>query len=335
MRVADFVGAPQDWHRTRIVARIDGVTKKRLIIALKILIALVVCGMVGFELYKSWGKIQEHDWNPNYILLFLSGLFYVTAYIPAAVYWRYAMQTLGQKPGLYETFRAYYIGHLGKYVPGKVMVLILRTGLLNHQRTKISASGASIFVETMTMMSVGAFAAALIALILLQHVEHGNWLMLLALGTMCGTMLPILPPVFHFVTNKLKKYNIELEGLRFRTLAVGWLLNMPVWMMLGVSLWLTMLGLGMTSESLFKEWLFCTLAISFSIVLGFVTMLPGGLGSRELALLTVLTPFFTLHPIEQIEPSVMALVIVIVFRILSIISELTVSAVLSVIRPSG
>ena len=29
---------------------------------------------------------------------------------------------------LAETLRAYYIGHLGKYVPGKAMVVILRTG---------------------------------------------------------------------------------------------------------------------------------------------------------------------------------------------------------------
>ena len=309
------------------------VSKKRLIVILKVIVVIIVCGMVGWELYKSWGKIQEHDWNPDYLLLTLSGTCYIVAYLPAAIYWRLAMQSLGQQPGLYETFRAYYIGHLGKYVPGKAMVLIVRTGLLNHQRTKITAAGASVFVETMTMMAVGAFVAALMALFLLQRVEHGNRLMLLALGTMVGTMLPILPAVFHFVTKRLKKYNIELEGLRHRTLAAGWLLNIPVWIMLGISLWLTMLGLGMTSESILNELPFCILAISCAIVFGFITMLPGGLGTREIALLMILTPFFTDHPIEGIEPTVMALVIVTVQRILSILSELTVSALLAAIPP--
>ena len=317
-------------------------------------------------LYNSWGTIQEHHWNPDYLLLTLAGICYAAAYIPAAIYWRYVMRTLGQQPGIFETFRAYYIGHLGKYVPGKAMVLIVRTGLLNHQRTKITAAGASVFVETMTMMAVGAFVAAVMSLFVLQKaeygdwetltqkaepgswlmlkagpenwlmltqkIEHGNWLMLLALGTMIGTVLPVLPVVFRFVAKRLKKFNIELEGLRHRTLAAGGLLNLPVWMMLGVSLWLTMLGLGMTSESVLNELPYCILAISCAVVFGFITMLPGGLGTRDIALLMILTPFFTAHPIEGIEAADMALVIVVVQRIISILSELAVSAVFGVMN---
>ena len=310
---------------------LNPVLKQRLIFAFKILVPLLLCGGIGRVLYKSWGTIQEHTWNPDYFLLSLAGLCYIVAYIPAAVYWRYVMQTLGQQPGLYETFRAYYIGHLGKYVPGKVMVLIVRTGLLNHQRTKITAAGASVFVETMTMMAVGACVAAVTAFFLLQNIER-NDIALLAFGAMIGIVLPIFPPVFHFVTKRLKKYKIELEGLRFRTLAAGWLLNIPVWIMLGVSLWLTMLGLGMTSESIFTELFYCILAISCSMVFGFITMLPGGLGTREWAMAAILVPFFRANPIGEIEPTVMALVIVTVLRLISVLSELAVSALLAAIR---
>ena len=258
---------------------------------------------------------------------------YIAAYVPSAVYWRYVMQTLGQKPGMYETFRAYYIGHLGKYVPFKAMVLIVRAGLLNHQRTTITAAGAAVFIETMTMMAVGAFVAAVVSVFFLltlpQTIEHGHWLAFLTFGVMIGTLLPIFPPVFQFVANRLKKYNIEIAGLQFRTLAVGWMLNIPVWIMLGVSLWLTMVGLGMTSESILAELPFCLLAIAVSVVFGFVSMLPGGLGTRELALLWILTPFFTERPIEGIDPHTMALVIVTVLRIISILSELILAACLA------
>ena len=326
---------PFSLHKRRIIARIysvlNPVLKQCLILAFKILVPLLLCGGIGRVLYKSWGTIQEHHWNPDYLLLMLSGLCYIIAYIPAAIYWRYTMQTLGQHPGLYETFRAYYIGHLGKYVPGKVMVLIVRTGLLNHQRTKITAAMASVFVETMTMMAVGAFVAAVMALLLLKNIER-NDITLLALGAMVGIMLPIFPPVFRFVTKRLKKYKIELEGLRFRTLMVGWLLNIPVWIMLGVSLWLTMLGLGMTSESILTELLYCTLAISCAMVFGFITMLPGGLGTREWAMAAILVPFFAANPIGGIDSVTMAAVIVTVLRFISVLSELAVSAVLVAIK---
>ena len=300
--------------------------KQRLFTTIKILIFLVVCGWVGWELYKSWNKIQQVQWSPNYFLLTLSGICYVAAYIPAAIYWRYAMQMLGQQPGLYETFRAYYIGHLGKYVLGKAMVFIIRTGLLNHQRTKITAAGASVFLETMTMMMVGAFVAALIMLLWFRQIEQGKWLMLLAFGTTAGTMLPILPPVFHFIA---KQCRIELEGLTFKTLAIGWMLYIPLWMMLGVSLWLTILGFGIKSESVLIELPFCTMAISLSVVAGFMSMIPGGFGVREFALVHMLVLFFTTHPIGAADPTIFAIAVAAVQRMISVFAELVIAAMLS------
>jgi uncharacterized membrane protein YbhN (UPF0104 family) len=311
------------------------VNKKRLFLIIKILITLVVFGLVGWELYKAWGKIQEIQWKPNYLMLTLAGICYAVAFIPAAIYWRYTMQTLGQKPGLYETFRAYYIGHLGKYVPGKVWVLIIRTGLLNHEKTKITAAGASVFLETMTMMAVGGFIAAAIGVVWFQQhehrFEHGTLFTTLTLGVMCCTILPILPPVFNFAA---KKCRIELENIKFRTLAVGWLLNIPVWIMLGTGLWLTMIGLGFAMKNphhwIFTDLSFCTLAISGSIVAGFASMLPGGLGGRELALIYLLRLYFTTHPVDDIAPEAIAIAIAAVQRLISILAELTVSAVLAI-----
>ena len=307
--------------------------KKYLFAAIKILIFLVVCGWVGWELHEAWDKIQEVPWVLNYPLLALAGVCYIVAYVPAAIYWRYAMQTLGQKPGRYEAFRAYYIGHLGKYVPGKAMVLIIRTGLVTSERTKMTAAGASVFLETMTMMAVGAFVAAstvaLIVLFGLHLIEDRDWWMLWALGIMIGIVLPILPPVFHFVARRLKKFNIELEGLTFKTLAVGWILNIPVWIMLGVSLWLIMQGLGIESKSVMNELLVCILAISLSIVIGFASMLPAGLGSREAVMILVLTPLVAAHPIGADAPTAVAIAIAAAHRVMSILSELTISAILA------
>ena len=290
---------------------------------------LAVCGGVGRILYGSWNKIQQVHWEPDYLLLTLAGLCYAVAYIPAAIFWRYAMRTLRQQPGIYETFRAYYIGHLGKYIPGKGFVLVIRSGLLNREKTKLSAAVASIFVETMTMMAVGAFVAALIVIFWFRQeghsIEQENRLMLLSVGVMGATMIPIIPPVFHFIA---KKCRIELEGLRFRTLAVGWLLNIPVWVMFGISLWLTMLGIGVQSLSLFHDVIFCTLAMSLAVVFGFVTPIPGGLGARELVAILLLVPFFKAHPgmIGVCDPEAMAILTVTVQRIISILAELTFSA---------
>ena len=55
---------------------------------------------------------------------------YLVGLLPAGLFWWRVLWVLGQKTRFLDTMRAYYIGHLGKYVPGKAMVVVLRAGLL-------------------------------------------------------------------------------------------------------------------------------------------------------------------------------------------------------------
>jgi len=68
-----------------------------------------------------------------------------------------------------------------------------------------------------------------------------------------------------------------------------------------------------------------------AVVLGFATPIPGGLGAREAAMVLFLVPFFMAHPmmIGTADPTGMAIVIATVQRMISVLSELTVSAILA------
>ena len=68
-----------------------------------------------------------------------------------------------------------------------------------------------------------------------------------------------------------------------------------------------------------------------AVVLGFATLIPAGFGARELVAALILAPFFQTHPLPMgvDDPVVMAGVVVAVQRIISIFSELTVSALLA------
>jgi uncharacterized membrane protein YbhN (UPF0104 family) len=68
-----------------------------------------------------------------------------------------------------------------------------------------------------------------------------------------------------------------------------------------------------------------------AVVLGFASMIPAGLGVRDVALVVILAPFFTTYPIpmgEEIDPKVMAIAIVAVQRFISILTELAISVLL-------
>ena len=73
--------------------------------------------LVGVNLYERWEKAETYDLRLRPAWLFVAGLLYLAGWLPAALWWRRVMQAMGEKPALLPTLRAYYVGHLGKYVP--------------------------------------------------------------------------------------------------------------------------------------------------------------------------------------------------------------------------
>lgn len=140
------------------------------ILVLKLAIVALVLWFVGDTLIKGMLKLREYDWDFSYSWLAIAGAIYLVGLLPAGLFWWHVLRVLGQKTSLVETIRAYTVGHLGKYVPGKAMVVVLRAGLLPQGRTMASVAAAAVFYETLTMMAVGAFwAAAILAVWFRQH----------------------------------------------------------------------------------------------------------------------------------------------------------------------
>ena len=88
------------------------------------------------------------------------GLFYLGGAIPMAWFWWRVLAALGQHPGWRTTLHAYFLGHLGKYVPGKALVVVIRVGLLRPRVSSVRLTMASVLVETLTLMAVGAALGA-------------------------------------------------------------------------------------------------------------------------------------------------------------------------------
>ena len=60
--------------------------------------------------------------------------------------------------------RAYLIGHLGKYVPGKAMVVVLRVGLVVPYGARAATAAFATLYETLVMMASGGLIAAVVFL---------------------------------------------------------------------------------------------------------------------------------------------------------------------------
>ena len=139
-----------------------------------------------------------------------------------------------------NTLAAYYIGHLGKYVPGKAMVIVLRCGLLRGQPLDRGLIVASVFLETLTMMAVGGGVSTLL---LASSYTRDPRLLVAAAIALVLSGVPTLPPVFTFLARRLGVARFDpgavnkLTGLRWQTLALGWASMTLGWFIMGASVW--------------------------------------------------------------------------------------------------
>lgn len=283
--------------------------------------------MLEDEAAAIQSKAQDF-WKPRPAGLLLASGLYAIGMFPAALFWKRCLSALGQSTYLLETLWAYFLGNLGKYFPGKAMVLILRVNALKHRQVKKTATTISIFIETLTMMSVGGAIAA-VSLIALNI----DWrLTLLAIGLLSVTFIPTCPPLLRIGVPKLQK-GIEptemakwTQRLSWRLSLVGWASQTVTWTFFSASLIAVLWSLPSAEFSLVPlptMLLSGFAACSLAVVLGFVSLIPGGAGVRELVLSAVLAPI--------VGPTA-ALCVAVWMRIVWLLTELATVAMLGLAK---
>jgi uncharacterized membrane protein YbhN (UPF0104 family) len=305
---------------------LNSTPRRWIVLAVKLLIVAVLLWLVRGTIQQSWNYLVEHPRRLHPEWLALSAGLYLLALLPEGLFWLWALRALGQDVGLLETLRAYYIGHLGKYVPGKAMVIVLRTGLIHSHRIDTSIAVASVFLETLTMMAVGGCIAVPV---LATWFSHNPAFLSAAAGTAIVAGLPTLPPVFSRLARWLGVGRLspavaeKLAGFDYRTLICGWAVMALGWVVMGASLWAMLRGLDFDA-SLMQSWYLYTAIAAMAVVVGFASMIPGGLFAREAVFTGLLGPL--------LGGDAQALIVAAALRLTWLLAELLISAILYPMR---
>jgi uncharacterized membrane protein YbhN (UPF0104 family) len=295
-----------------------------LLTAVKLAIFGILCWAIYGALASGRQQLSQHVWQVEPWWLVVSGLLYLAGVLPSAVFWHRILLCTDQEASLGESVRAYYISQLGKYVPGKWMVILLRRMLLTRGRVENTIVAASVFFETFTMLAVGAAIAAIVLVI--WH-THQTLLIATAAGSVLLLGLPTMPMLFEFLLRTLRVTKLNpTAGAKFRqipwqVLVVGWVAIGLGWVLQGASLWATLRGLGATESGPFHELSLHTAAVALSVVAGFLSQIPGGLAVRE---------WVSAQLIEPVYGESMAIVSAVIYRLVLVVSELSVSIILYV-----
>ncbi len=280
----------------RIVNRMARSAWKRYAkIAVKAGIAVLVLLFVGRHVQKTWLDLQKPGRSlhvePAWIVA--AGLLYLAGLSACGILFGKILKASPTPVGLWPAVRAYLISHLGKYVPGKAMVVVMRVGMVVPYGARPATAAFATFYETLVMMAAGALVAGLGFATGPQPIQV-VWL-LLAAGLGLAFLVVVDPLVFprvsKLVTMPFPGVGVEaLPTFTRKLLVEGLLWTLLGWLLLGASQLAVIRAI--SPEGIAPRlWLLVAGSVALATVAGFVVaVLPGGLGVREGVLMTTLAP---------------------------------------------
>jgi hypothetical protein len=341
---------------------------------LKWAVVLAILAGVGWQFLKilQAPELQEIDgersatavlWQyvrstrPGWLLA--SGALYLLGLGFPALFWARLQRHLGQElPDAMTVCRAYYVSHLGKYLPGKAWALALRAMLVGGSRRQKAVAGMAAFYEVLTTMTGGVlFAAVLFALLMpargklpdwttikdlftfrLGHGESvdGTALVVISLLLALPVGLPLLPPIFNRLvmrtTSPFRQADSPpMPSVRTPFLLEGLVLSCGTWLLFGASM--TAVFHAVLPQP--PEWTLslCGRHTAFFAV-GYVAsflifVVPGSIGVREYFLTLFLVPeIIDSTGLDHAEARVAVVVSVLILRLVWTLAEVLMSGVL-------
>lgn len=198
---------------------------------------------------------------------------------------------------LAESVRTYLISQLGKYVPGKGFVLVLRYGMLQPKGATLGLLTLSTVFETFCCMASASLVGLLFLVLptapaLKEALEETEWFLPMAILFAIGFSLVVSPPffallprIFSLVVPAAKRHADEWIKWSTYFNSLAW--SSIGWLFLGVSFWSAVQAVSTQRLSIAEIPAF-TAVFSVAYVAGFLSFIPGQLGVREFILVVVL-----------------------------------------------
>ncbi len=328
---------------------------------LKAILALAILVGIGRQFAQAlkvserglWGSLadlKERLHHPGWIVL--SGVFYAGGLGFSATYWCLLLRALGYRASIPRLVRGYYIGQMGKYLPGKAWALVMRAGAAAGPDLPLSVGILTSFYEVLTTMAGGALTAAIVlwflapagatafdwqtirSIFLLQAgvevAQDRNILVAVALIFFAPLVLLVTPVLFNRLIRRINRFAAfaaDVPRLRPIHLLMGLVVTSGTWLTFGLSGWSMLCGL-MPEPPPFEIDVACRLAayIALAYVAGFfILVVPSGLGVREYFLLLCLAPELSRF-LPASDAAAVAAVAVLMLRLVWTIADLVMTA---------
>jgi len=256
--------------------------------ALRLALSAIIVFFLVRYLYLSWRGAAAHEWHLRPAPLVLSFVVLLIGQALLAVCWHLIFVVLGVRVSLWASCRGLLLGQLAKYVPGKVLTLVVRVHLMRQGGVREERTMVAQVIEAAALCVSGVLVTAVCGIAAPELLAHrGFYALVFVIPLGLLVMHPtLLQRLVEFAARKLGRPQVRLRASYGGLLAVTGCYA-AVWIAFGIALYWLSAGVSATSCSV---WGYVG-AYALAWVAGFVSFLtPGGLGVREAALAALLGP---------------------------------------------
>ena len=162
----------------------------------RILLLAVLLG-VSYYIFTAINDLTQLDYHINWIYLCLSFFFTLVAYLVQLGIWLFLARSFGIKVSFLAAANAWNLSQLGKYLPGKIGLLLIRMNIHSEVPKRVIAVATG--VEFITAMASACFLV-LISIVFIPGWPSSSlrWIALI-LAFLCFIIL--YPPILKTLTN--------------------------------------------------------------------------------------------------------------------------------------
>lgn len=273
--------------------------KKLLSGFIKLTLAGVIIYFAGRQLVNNWAEVSQYDWTVNPWLIFLSVVLHIVTFGILSKMWCLLINAFGYNVSHKYGFKISYISNLGRYIPGKVWPVFGMIYLLDKIKISKETAFASWGVATVFGLPP-AFLAGFITFSLYPEMLKGTFgenidatlIIIVAVIFLASLILIFVPDKSMIIFNRLLRLlrrpevKFKLEKKVALKVYVGYFIG---WTCYGLAFYTFIHSIIADPAIPIAAGIG---AFVMAYVIGYLAFFsPGGLGARELVLITILTPF--------------------------------------------
>jgi hypothetical protein len=289
---------------------------------LKWAVVVVAVGIGAYAIDKEWNQVHHALGEIGLLASFEALLALLVMQFATLCQWRVLLDGLGSPLHTTTAGRIFFIGQLGKYIPGSLWPVLTQMELGARANVPRTRSASASILTMILSLATGLLVAA--ATVPFAHYSAGyDWVFILVPVILVCLYPKVLNPLLNLLFKLIKRPGLDQPvTLKVLSKALAW--SLLAWIANGVQIWILADKLGAPVGRTIPIALG---GYAFAWCIGFVIVFaPAGAGGRDALLILALSPLVGPHP---------ALAVALVSRAVNTVSDLLVAGAAVASRRKG